>query len=704
MPKKEKFGKFVILEETERATVGVESRAAKLGPAGLEKVVSLLRLAPPLSGNPEVAKSLMDQAKVAAQLQNPNVVKLLGIGKVESTYYISYEFIEGKSLKAIFARCRQDGFPFSVDHGLLIASKICSALEYAHGRKSEAGGRYFHGALNPANVVVSYEGEVRVRGFGYWPGRVRQGGLGEEEQRYLAPEQAESDSGSTRSDVFAVGAILYETLTGRPFFEAGREAAVAGRIAEARLWSPGGDDDKLPKAIVEILSRALAVDPGSRYAEVQELRKAVDTLLFSGDFTPTTFNLAFFMHSLFREDIERESKALKADKEASYLEYLTEEAPKPVARPGPATVAMPSGPPAAKPESHAAPRAEPGSRAAPAPAAPAPPSGSASHAHAHDHASPGFHESLPGIHPPAHPPAAVHEPVLTAREAAAGFTFHKEEPKRRVPILAGVGLLVVVAAGAGIYWFLRGRASAPPAPVAVTLPPATLSAEAQAALDRIKDLEDKLKKLEEDKAAAAAKAEEQARKRLEEQAKARGEEVDPVALAKAQEEARRKAQAEQERKAQEERRRLEEEKRAEEVRIAEEQRRAEEARRVAEAAAATTLPAPPPTTAAPAVRPGQLADLAEPGVIAPLVERKPQPQYPPIALRQRVEGTVEINALVDEKGNVTDVQLRTAAGGRTGLNEAAMDAVKKYKFRPATKDGVPVKVWYSVKVAFVLPR
>jgi TonB family protein len=309
---------------------------------------------------------------------------------------------------------------------------------------------------------------------------------------------------------------------------------------------------------------------------------------------------------------------------------------------------------------------------------------------------------LPGIHPPAHAPS--HEPALAAREAAAGFTFHRTEPKRRVPLLAVLGVLVAAAAAGG-YWLLRMRAAPPPAPAAVTLPPPTLSAEAQAALDRIKDLEDKLKQLEADKAAAAAKAEEQARKRLEDQAKARGEEVDPMALAKAQEEARRRAQEEQERKAQEERRRLEEQKRAEEARMAEEQRRAEEARRVAEAAAAaTTLPAPPPTTAAPAVRPGQLVDLAEPGVIAPLVERKPQPQYPPIALRQRVEGTVEVSALVDEKGTVTDVQVRTPAGGRTGLNEAAMDAVKKYRFRPATKDGVPVKVWYPVKVAFILPR
>src|SRR4029078_6432138 len=104
---------------------------------------------------------------------------------------------------------------------------------------------------------------------------------------------------------------------------------VAARLSQARLQSPSADDDALPQPIAAILQRALAADPAARYGEIQEMRKAIDTLLFSGDFTPTTFNLAFFMHSLFREDIEREAKRLKEDREASYLEFLTDEPARP---------------------------------------------------------------------------------------------------------------------------------------------------------------------------------------------------------------------------------------------------------------------------------------------------------------------------------------------------------------------------------------
>lgn len=672
MAKKEKFGKFVLLEELEATGLGAEYRAAKLGQNGLEKIVSVLRLNASVSGNAEVAKSLMDQAKIAAQLQNPNIVKIYGIGKVEASYYISYEFIEGKSLKAIFNRCRSDGFPFSVDHTLLIASKLCSALEYAHGRKNDTGTRYFHGLVTPSSILVSYEGEVRVRGFGYWPGRLRDVGLAPEDSMYLAPEQAAGGGGDTRSDTFAVGAILYETLTGHALFEAGRADDIAARLAQARLQSPTGDDDALPKPIAEILSRSLAKEPAGRYGEIQEMRKAIDTLLFSGDFTPTTFNLAFFMHSLFREDIDKESKLLKEEKEASYFEFLTDDTTKLISKATAQTVSVPT------------------------PASGAPSTTAKAETH------PPMHTPVP-VSAPAHEPAPA--PSASAKEAAAGFTFHKDEPnKSSAPMLAGGVLVALLLAGAG--WVLFGSGAGGPAN---TGPPATtISAEAIAAQQKVKELEDKLRAFEEQKAAAEALAAEEAKKQLEAQAKALGTTADPAAIAKAQEAAAKKARLEQERKQQEEKKKLEAAKAAEEARLADEQRKAEAARAVAAAAVAAATTTLPPTTTVPpttqaAVKPGALVNLADTGVTPPVPDKTPPLAYPPIALRQRIEGAVELSVLVDDRGVVAEVQVVTSAGGRAGLDEAAVENAKKRKYRPATKDGVPVKVWMPLRVQFRLP-
>jgi TonB family protein len=672
MAKREKFGKFVLLDEIEASGLGTEYRAAKLGAAGLEKVVALLRLGPGLSGNADVAKHLMDQAKAAAQLQNPNIAKIFGIGKVDASYYISYEFIEGKSLKSILSRCRRDGFPFSVDHTLLIASKICSALEYAHGRKSESGIRYYHGLVNPGSIFVSYEGEVRVRGFGYWPSKVRDAGaLRDDETIYLSPEQAAGGSGDTRSDIYAVGAILYETLTGQPL---GAGGDVPAKLAAAKLQSPTGEDDSLPKPIAEILGRAVAQDPTGRYAEIAEMRKAIDTMLFSGDFTPTTFNLAFFMHSLFREDIDKESKQLKEDKEGSYFEFLTDDTGKTLSKTSAPTVAIPT---------------------------PPPPTSAKGAQGTHIDATIAVHTPVP-VSAPHHEPAP---PAVSAKEAAAGFTFHKDEPKKSsAPLMAGAAAVLLIL-GVGGY-FLFGRGGGSEAPVSTAPAPTTLSAEAAAAAARMKDLEDKLKTFEAEKAAAEQKAADDAKKKLEAQAKAAGTAVDPAAVAKAQEEAAKKARAEQERKQQEERKKLAEAKAAEEARVAEEQRKADElAKAVAAAAAATTtLPAvtAPPSTVA-AVKPGTLVNLTDAGVTPPITDKTPPLVYPAIALRQRIEGTVELSILVDEKGAVTDAQVVTSAGGRAGLDEAAIENAKKRRYRPATKEGVPVKVWMPLRVVFKLP-
>jgi TonB family protein len=231
-----------------------------------------------------------------------------------------------------------------------------------------------------------------------------------------------------------------------------------------------------------------------------------------------------------------------------------------------------------------------------------------------------------------------------------------------------------------------------------------MSPEVAAQVAKVQDLQARLAALEEEKRLAEEKAAEDAKKKLE--AQSRGAAVDPAALQRAQEEAARKARQEQERKNAEERKRLEDEKRAEEARLTEERRKAEEeaARVAALAATTTTLPAPTTTTTTvPAIRPGTLVNLSDPGVIAPVPTFTPQLSYPPIAQRQRLEGTVELNVLVDERGMVVDAQVVQGAGGKAGLNEGAIENVKKRKYRPATKDGVPVKVWVPVRVQFKLP-
>jgi protein TonB len=186
-------------------------------------------------------------------------------------------------------------------------------------------------------------------------------------------------------------------------------------------------------------------------------------------------------------------------------------------------------------------------------------------------------------------------------------------------------------------------------------------------------------------------------------------------VARAEEAARKQKQAEQAKRIEAEKERLEREMLVEEDRLAEERLKAEE-RAAFEAAKSppttrqtlptpplTTLPPTPPPTTQPPTQRGMLVNLTDPGVVPPAVKKAPRIHYPPIALRQRTEGTVILRVLVDENGKVTEVTVVTSAGGRTGLTEAAVKSVKRRVYNPATKDGVAVKAWLPVSVRFTLP-
>ena len=158
MALREKFGKLVLLDETEVGPLGREYRAARLGPAGLDRLVTVVRFGPEVSSNAEATKRLMDEARLAARLQNPGLVRVLGIGRVEQSVYVSTELVEGRSVAAILDRCRAEAFPFAADHALMIVSRAAVALEFLHGKEDAAGASLSHGLVAPSRLVVAFDG------------------------------------------------------------------------------------------------------------------------------------------------------------------------------------------------------------------------------------------------------------------------------------------------------------------------------------------------------------------------------------------------------------------------------------------------------------------------------------------------------------------------------------------------------------------
>jgi TonB family protein len=626
----ERFGRFVLLDELERGWRGVESRAAALAGSDLERLVSLLRVDPALSGG----ETLLEHLQAATRGAASHTVAVHEIGRVEGTAFVASDLVEGRSLQAVLARSREEAIPIAPDNAVQVASRVASALERAHGRSSSEGGPLVHGLVAPDSVMIAYDGEVAVRGFGWWTSGTWQGRLPERQLRYLAPEQR-GGAADARSDVYAVGAVLLECLTGMH-----PESA----LAEARL----PDGDPLPPPLAALLAQALDPDPARRFADGHELRRALDALFHSGDIAPTTFNLAYFMYTLFRNAVEHEARLLERERNAIYVDPVSE----------PAVPSRPVRPPP-PPVSHPAPAPKPSARPTPSVLASAP-----------------------------------RLPRVRGRRSAA----------------LGGAALVLAALATGSYFYLR-----PPTAPAPT-PAPTAGPEELAALARVRELEARLQAIEDKKAQAEAAAAEAARQRLEAEAARKGRAVDRAAVTKAEEAAARQARAEQEERQVAEKKRIADEMQAESERLQAARATVPPSSSLSPPAAA---PSPPASAAATSESVGaQPASLASPspdtpgasgavvyaadapGVTAPVLLQQPRLEYPVLAMASRLQGVVVVNAVVDEKGRVSDV--RAVSAGNQILREAAVAHVSKRRYSPGQKEGAPVKVRIVVSVTFKL--
>jgi TonB family protein len=702
MPQPERFGRLLLLEQFDLGSLGLDFRALELLPGKPASWVNLLKLSENLTRDEATLKRLITEAKASVQLGSPNILKLLRISKVQETYGISYPWQEGKSLKAIFRKSRREGFPLAADHALLIGCKVARALELAHSRKFE-GVRYFHGSLFPSSIFVTYEGEVRVRGFGLW-GALRDRSRstsrwGAEESLYLAPEQFDRFVADHRSDLFTVGTILFEMLTGHPYFEMERSVDFPGRILSAKLaQSPGGERSLAPE-LVGLLQQLLAPAPDERLSETAEVRQRMEKLLFTGEFQPTTFNLAFFMHSLFRAEIDQEARTRQEEQE-NEPEYRA---------------LVGDSPPASTPRSE-----EPAGETRETPSLPALRTPSRAEL-------PGG-ESAVAVVPPAAPPARASGASGALRAEAGGELFAPaaERPTSRILLLAAAASLFAALGWLG-YRYVRpegirglGAALLPSPPAVQPLPPERQPAGQNvtaAALDYDAELARLREEMEKAKEAELAQERERLRQEVQKELEGRTDSLLAAELKRREKELEERYRRQQD----EERKRIEQELAARYEQEQETLRRQAAAEKERQQAANPTpvadsrpadltpppadgsRPAAPPEPAAPSPLPvtmGELVDADDPELVPPRPRRRVMPEYPPLAARQRLDAEVVVSALVSHTGDVQEVRLLQSRRGNLGFDEAAIRAVQQYKFEPATKRGVRVRVWFNVIVRF----
>ncbi len=299
-----RFGQYVLLEKIATGGMAEVWKARMRGVEGFQKIVAIKKILPHLSDNRDFIDMFIDEAKLAAQLTHNNIIHIYDLGKIQSSYYIAMEYVDGWDLKTILKKAQDRDQPLTVDLALFITSKIASALDYAHRRRDfndlEMG--LVHRDVSPQNVLISQEGDIKLCDFGIAKAASKashtQAGALKGKLQYMSPEQAWGRAIDRRSDIFALAAVLFELLTGRKLFGGDSELSILEQVREARVTPPSQVNDEVTPEIDKIVLKALQKDPQDRYQTAGEMARDIDQILYSFRPTPTSADLAIYMHRL----------------------------------------------------------------------------------------------------------------------------------------------------------------------------------------------------------------------------------------------------------------------------------------------------------------------------------------------------------------------------------------------------------------------
>ncbi|MFL5400019.1 MAG: protein kinase domain-containing protein [Myxococcales bacterium] len=272
-----KFGKYLLLE---RIAVGgmAEVYAAKaFGAAGFERLLAIKRILPTMNEDPEFIQMFVDEARIAAQLSHANIVQVIELGKHEDSYFIAMEYISGRDVRQLNERFRKIGRPMPIPQATFILSRICEALDYAHRRRDGHGVPLgiVHRDISPQNVLVSFDGNVKLIDFGIAKAESRfsktQAGILKGKFSYMSPEQVKGQGVDHRSDIFASGVLLWEMLCGQKLFTGDSDIAVLEKVRAAEVPPPRSLNPRVPESLEAVVLRALAADPRDRYQWASEM-------------------------------------------------------------------------------------------------------------------------------------------------------------------------------------------------------------------------------------------------------------------------------------------------------------------------------------------------------------------------------------------------------------------------------------------------
>ncbi len=312
------FGDYLLLKERSADGLGTLWRAGEMERSGFKRIVWLRRFDQPGLDRAALTAEMPVVRQLSQAFKSTNVVRNTECGSEDGVPYLVWDYVPAQPLDRLLDRVAQEQFPVAIDNALLLADKMAAALSAALSFEMQ-GAPLVHGFLVPQLVLVGNDGEAMVAGFGLAKGllaNLDRVAVQETAAPYLAPEVLATYNASRRSDVYSLGAILYQLLCGTAL-----PADPGSRAAALESPQLAADEGPVPEDVLGVLRRALAARPEERYSSVADFKRELEKLLYGGAYSPTTFNLALFMDRLYRQDMEEEDRELQRERGIDVAAY-----------------------------------------------------------------------------------------------------------------------------------------------------------------------------------------------------------------------------------------------------------------------------------------------------------------------------------------------------------------------------------------------
>lgn len=316
-PKYQRFGKYILLDRINVGGMAEVFRAKQFGVEGFARLVAIKRILPNISKDEDFIEMFVDEAKLTVQLQHANVVQVFDLGKADDRFYIAMEYVSGGDLRTVWDRARKRNRLLPIAMSCYLVMKACEGLDYAHRKKDEVGKDIglVHRDVSPQNLLVSYEGEVKVVDFGIALARHKvsksQAGVLKGKFGYMSPEQVRGVELDHRSDIFACGIMLWELLVGDRLFLGESDFSTLEKVRNVEMVPPTHFNKNLSPQVERIVMKALAKNRDDRYRYASEMAEDLQRFLFASNQPFARTDLQRYMHQHFAEEIKAEQERLE---------------------------------------------------------------------------------------------------------------------------------------------------------------------------------------------------------------------------------------------------------------------------------------------------------------------------------------------------------------------------------------------------------